>query len=171
MNNNIYFIDDNLRIINVGGEWDEFAINNEGDDIVFSKIEGKSLLNYIKGDPTKMWIQTIIQLVKLKEEPIERPYRCDSPEIKRYMSMNISAESKYVLKFEHKILKVEPKTQTTLIKHFDNKSITNIYKRCSICGKILFSGKWKEPDADQSINISKFKVIYTVCGDCSRLLP
>jgi hypothetical protein len=102
-----YILDGKGRIISINGPWDEFAHENGGVDIYANDIQGQLIWDFISGDATRMWFDTLINFAAIKNEIIKRPYRCDSPEFKRYMRMTITPEGNGLLRIDHELLSLE----------------------------------------------------------------
>lgn len=171
---NSYTIDKKNKIVGTSSTWDEFALENDGGEIVSKKVIGRSIWNFVKGDHTRMWLQTVFELVRLKGESIERPYRCDSPDVRRFMKMNISPLPDGKIKLEHEILKTEERERPVVFK-YSPESGSKIRFRCSLCGKIKVGNDWAEPDeSDYKEIIQKYGgiiVAYTICPECKTTLP
>ena len=159
------------QIIEVGGEWDEFAKENEGERALSRVVIGRSIWDFVTGAPTRMWLEALFQLAELRNEPVERIYRCDSPQLKRMMSMRISPEEEKVLRVENELLSVEPLEKKVVIRHHSRIPGTDIRMRCSICGKVKVSDQWLEPADLVEQNPDGIIVAYTVCEPCKQALP
>lgn len=167
---NSYFLDTEDRIVSVTGNWDDFAINNGGEDLLAESIKGQSIWDFITGDPTRMWFDVLLQKAKLRKEAVERPYRCDSPDLKRFMKMRIYYEQDHLV-IENYLLGTEVKDKPSYITGLTNNAQLNrlnTHFRCSACGRIRFSGYWQEPgDIPQSDQL-RLHVTYVICDDCEH---
>jgi len=163
----VYTLDHADRIISVGGPWDEFACNNGGERILASQIIGQSILTFISGDVTRMWLCAVLQHVRACNKPLDRPYRCDSPELKRFMQMRAVPEEKRVIRLEHRLISTEQRTVPVNIQHHRNKS-THARTRCSICGYIKTNDAWTEPTAEKYSSMNTIYVKYSICEKCIR---
>jgi hypothetical protein len=161
-----YWLDKEDKIVKVCSNWDHFALNNEGEDVLGYKISSKPIWNYISGDISKMWLRALIDLCRLTEKTIERPYRCDSPELRRYLKMKISIEEGNLLRFDHIVERLEDREKPV---YFEHATVAGVAFRCSICGQVHLKGKWYEPDDRSALQCQeqgKFIVAYTVCDNC-----
>lgn len=168
---NIYWLDGNDNIISVNQSWDQFALDNDGAHVISSDILGESLWKFVHGDVTRMWLETLFTLARLRGTAVERPYRCDSPDIKRYMRLNIVPENSGTLRVEHITLSTELRKSPVYMQAAKRLS-ANVSLRCSICGRMEFDNAWFEPENYPELkdtNRSGYvQVIYTVCKDCYR---
>ncbi|MCW8929410.1 MAG: hypothetical protein OQL19_04120 [Gammaproteobacteria bacterium] len=165
-----YLLDNEDRIISVSGPWDEFANKNDGVNVHASYVCGRSIWDFIVSDATKMWIRTLFQRARLKTESIERPYRCDSPDLKRFMRMSISSCENGVLEVKHEILHVEECLPPVHFKHISENSVVDLRFRCSFCGRVRQEDAWLEPIATDDTQETEMTVEYTVCEDCQNLM-
>lgn len=168
-----YWLDFKDRIIRTNLIWDNFAEDNEGGDRSFSdEIIGKSLFSFISGDATKMYISTMIQRVRLTNKMLDIDYRCDSPEMKRFMRMKIVPEGEGVIRVENLMEKEEPQKKPV---RFTDSNRKTIIKKCSMCQKVNSNNEWLEADEIENIELfaeggEEVPVIYTVCNSCNRNL-
>lgn len=163
----VYTLDHADRIISVGGPWDEFACDNGGETILSSNIIGQSILTFISGDVTRMWICAVLQHVRACNKLLDRPYRCDSPGLKRFMQMRAVPEGNRVIRLEHRLISTEQRTVPVNIQHCGKKS-THARTRCSVCGYIKTNSMWTEPTAEQYTSMNTIYVTYSICEKCSR---
>lgn len=164
-----YVLDNRDRIISVGEAWDHFADENGGMNMSSKDVIGRPLWDFVAGDTTRMWLETLFGSARLCGRTIERPYRCDSPSLKRFMQMRIAFEQGGILRIQHKILATEKRSAPV---HFQcrAKALRNARQRCSICGRVK-KGSWQEPLETKAEDSAVIPVDYTVCEDCRRLLP
>lgn len=168
--NNYYCLDNKNIIVSVSNNWNNFAEENDGLSIFSENVIGKSIWDFISGNTTKMWLDCIFQLARLRKSKIEKTYRCDSPDIKRYMKMIIIPDIDGFLKIEHQIMSTEVQETPVFIYASPTKN-DKFKKRCSVCGRILQDNCWYEPANLNDSITQNFLVIYTVCNECKRSLP
>ncbi len=170
---NTYWLDDIGTIVQLGSSWDQFLQDNGGSGCSSCEVLGKSIWGFIHDDPTRMWLDTLITLAKLQKKPVERPYRCDSPHIRRFMRMHIVPEDSRLIRIEHIILKEEARVSRAEMYGAHDRAATYC-RRCSVCCRVDIDGEWTEPDIPlESINddpSGRLRVTYTVCEDCRQLL-
>ena len=166
-----YRLDKNNRILSVGGPWDEFAQANGGIAACASRIQGRLIWEFVSGDITRMWIEVLLQLVIVRQETMERTYRCDSPDLKRFMRMRITPDGSGILRVEHALLSVEKRINPVYVRPLALASGRRARFRCGICGRIENEGAWVEPDAKHGGASGIVTVLYTVCQGCMRAMP
>lgn len=165
----MYLLNKKNHILSVSGPWDRFAEENNGVNVFSSDVCGRSLWDFVVGDFTRIWLETIFQLARLRNTMTEQWYRCDSPEVKRFMKMRIVPDREDGLRIEHKTLVTEERPVPVYIRYGPDKS--NVRTRCSICGRVKLEGVWKEPRAEYAETSREINVAYSVCTDCRCLLP
>jgi len=166
-----YTIDVAGTIVAVSGGWDDFARGNDGEAIVSKKIVGKKLDQFIHGDETLMFVRTMILSARVLQRPIYRPYRCDSPSLKRFMEMTVQPRPEGDVEVIHRELRCEPIASKIPVAAESTAGYAPYVKRCSLCNRIRAQGVWSEIDeAAQAkrlpADVAPLKVIYGVCPDC-----
>ncbi|MCE7914839.1 MAG: hypothetical protein DYH15_09175 [Nitrosomonas sp. PRO4] len=182
-----YWVDSSNIIRKVDDHWDK-AMNSESwsERASAGVIIGKPLSNFICDDVTRMYVATMIESVRVIPHTSFRPYRCDTPDTKRFMQMIITPEENGWIRVSHELLRTEPmkkpvafKTVVDLAqsKHMvlaDGDISTIQYVRCSLCNRLHRIGDltriWQEADlfADHETILTPIKVIYGVCPDCLK---
>ena len=170
-NDIVYVIDAADILVKVNLGWDNFAEANEGITIYSNHIVGKSLWSYITGKDTQKIYQELLALVRQKQKPITLPYRCDSPELRRFMSMTITPLENKAVQFSNHTLKTVPRPphHFKLSKLYEGQAII---LRCSLCNRLKVKSAFLELeealDKGELLNDNKPIIItYTVCQECS----
>ncbi len=164
-----YRIDEDDVIMDIGGQWDEFARDNGGGQILKPQVLGTRLYQHIKGETCRTYVWTMLDAVRKLEKPIVRSYRCDSPTCKRFMTMRIVPESRNKLLLEHRLVSTQPFERTLRFACAPDSVHTRV-TRCSMCNRLQIDGAWGEPElvlahAAKSVTDATL-VIYSVCMDC-----
>ncbi len=169
-----YHLDRKDRIIEVGGSWDRFAIENNSSPACHSdKVCNRPLVDFISGDETRMWVCAVFMLARARQQPIERNYRCDSPDERRYMLMRVLPEQNGELEVQHEILRCEKRSHPVSFTPVAEK-LSHSHIRCSICGRLLNGGAWVEPetflppDGLSLGSIPPLRVNYGICEECRQ---
>jgi hypothetical protein len=167
-----FTLDKNDKIVATNAGWDRFAKQNGAPELVGPAIRGKSLFSFIVGDVTRMHVRVMLDYVRTLGKPLERSYRCDSDNLKRYMQMRVVPEDGQWLQLEHKVLKVEPLVVPIV---FNYQPATDFpLVRCSNCNRLNTGQDWQEPDLAIDLlpqpGNSTYPICYTVCEDCQTHL-
>lgn len=172
-----YWLDRDDRIIQVNANWDNFAETNEGHTVVSSEVLGRGIWEFVTGDITRMWVESLLQMGRVCGDAITRPYRCDSPDIKRFMNMTLVPEGSGVLRLEHRVIRTEKREKKVYFNAEQTHTTDSkgLVERCSVCGCVKQDEQWKEAELFSCLGSEKneiyLPVAYTVCGDCKTLLP
>ena len=169
-----YTLDLDDRIIAVTGNWDGFALANGGPAILSATIIGRRLDEFVSGDVTRMFVRTMLMSARMLKRSIHRPYRCDSPQLRRFMEMTVMPHGGGMLEVRHRQIRCEPLSCTVTIASVAAAPTSGFIKRCSICNHIRIRQVWSEVDeAILDGRLAKdaaaaLRVIYGVCPDCLR---
>lgn len=167
-----YTVDGEGTIVAVGGSWDDFARRNGGEAILSTRIIGKKLDQFIHGDETLMFMRTMIMSARVLDTAIQRPYRCDSPALKRYMEMTLQPHADGVVEVIHRELRSEPVAHPVRMMAVPCGNGSRFVKRCSVCNRLRIQEVWSEVDeavADGRLlpqDLHALKVFYGVCPQC-----
>jgi len=163
-----YRLDAKDRIVDVGGDWDSFAMDNGAEGLVSSVVVGTLLRSYIAGDVTRMFVDALLARVRLSGRPAMIPYRCDSPGIKRCMEMSLAKIGSDLVS-EHRIVSERVMFPLLSFVAVEDKRPGDWVRRCSMCNRLtLRNGENCEPDAFAPAPGEALRVIYHVCADCQR---
>ena len=68
-----YVLDNRDRIISVGEAWNHFAAQNGGKNVSSKDVIGRPLWDFVAGDATRMWLETLSDLQECAAEPSNGP--------------------------------------------------------------------------------------------------
>lgn len=153
----------------VGGAWTAFAEENGGGGTCGEgSVVGRRLLDFVKGDATRMWLEVMLQHARISGRPLERPYRCDSPGEKRYMLMRVLPRAEG-FDIEHEVVRTETMRQPVQLV-FERVEPARARRRCSLCNRIETEGAWYEPDDLDGAGRQRFPgpqpVVHVLCPVC-----
>lgn len=159
------------EIIWVSSTWDGFAVANQGGNCLGQSIKGTSLWDHITGDVTRMWLKSLLSVVRNCNKVREIAYRCDSPTERRFMRMRIMPEPHGNLLLEHTILERMGRARPVHPSHDPAAAL----QRCSSCGRVFQDGEWVECDEPSVLAKASRRgllpVIYRICEPCQAALP
>lgn len=171
----VYWIDRKNIIQRVNENWDDFALANDGGGVTRDQVVGRSIFDFIVGDNTRMWIETVLEHVRLVRQPLAREYRCDSPSEKRFMMMRLTPVEGDLIRLDHETLRVESMACHVPDFVYCGRKASRLTVRCSICNKVKAGEQWVDPDSpeaklERSTGAST-PVAYSVCESCRSMLP
>ena len=101
-----YRIDRDNRLVEVGGDWDAFALENETPAVRRDAVLGRSLLDFVAGTETRHLHELLLERAR-RGIPLRRmSFRCDSLDLRRYMEMEIASPDGAVVEYRCRLLRV-----------------------------------------------------------------
>ena len=140
----IYRIDQEDNIVYVNQEWLEFAKENSPGSFKDEYVINKSLWKYIANDKVQHLYKIVFNRVRDGVRISRLPFRCDSPECRRFMEMDLFRAKGSEVQIESRILKQEFREPIALLSNFRDCS-NEILTICSFCKKIrIDESTWTE---------------------------
>jgi len=166
-------IDHSDRIIFVNEHWLNFARENDADGLIKSSILGQSLWKFICDDSTIHLYQTMLARARKEKLSFSIPFRCDSPDYRRFMEMKITPSGNEAISFESWIVKLEPREHVGLFEAGHERS-DELIRVCSYCKKI-FAAESGWHDVEEAITLLDLfsaeklpQITHTICPSCYR---
>ena len=142
----VWTIDRENVITSVGGDWDAFAAGNEAAALCGSSVVGRSLFEFIDGEETQRIYRLLLRRVRALDAPILVPFRCDSPEMRRYMRLEIEPLRERAVEFRGVLVAAEPRPHLRLLARNAPRS-EPLLVSCSFCLRIrLPDDEWVEAE-------------------------
>lgn len=167
-----YTLDATDSIVAEAGDWDRFALANDGESIPAARVIGRRLDDFISSDVTRMFVRAMLMSARTLKREVQRSYRCDSERMKRLMQMTIMPRDGNWLDVCHHQLTQEPRQQQPPIVNAASGGAATFVKRCSMCNRIRVRQKWNELDYPLQTAfptpVVNLTVVYGVCPDCLR---
>lgn len=167
-----YCLDSEDCIVSVGGEWDLFASTNDGDTCLARDVVGRSIWCFVRDPALAAVYERVFTAVRRRQEPLSFPYRCDSPELRRYLRMAVFPENSTGLRIESAVERTEPIDVPLAVK-FAKRGATLLH-RCSICLDLGLGGAEWLPleealeDGRLAAESRPLQAIYSVCPCCQE---
>lgn len=150
----VYRIDKDNVIEMVSDNWQSFVDENNGAGSCNQKnVIGLSLSDFIYGSETRYLYQIILKRVRDRKQTAKLLFRCDSPDIRRFLQLIIIPLENDAVEFRSHIIRTEKRECVNLLKNDVARSDIFI-RMCSVCKKIAISDKEWE-DAEKAINTLK----------------
>ena len=171
--NVIYRIDESDRIVYVNDEWDIFAVENDAKELISENIKNKNLWEYIQGEELVYLYGMVFDKVRKSRIELSFQYRCDSPEIKRYLKMNVAPLKGHMIEISNPIVKIEKRETIDILR---NKVRANdeFITMCSWCKRVK-AEEWVEvEDAIKKYGLfekdSLPQITHSICKACTDKL-
>ena len=132
-------------IIKVCSHWQSFVEENNGaSHIMPENIIGTTLWDHIIGAETKHLYEIILQKVRANKRPAKFHFRCDSPELRRFLTLEVIPHDDNSVEFISTIIKTESRDPVHILRT-DIERSDEFLRICSMCKKIALSDtNWVE---------------------------
>jgi len=171
----VYRLDENNRIVHCNSAWNQFAVDNEGSELVFNEIKSQSLWDHIHDSETVHIHEKLLERAKKLNKPLVLPFRCDSENVRRYLEMHIVPLEQGGIEYRCRTIREEERDLKGIsIKH--QAAGGDVLRMCSWCNRIHVADEdWCElEDAIVKLNIfSASKVVpitHGICESCFKKL-
>jgi hypothetical protein len=165
-----FVINQNNDIVKVCQDWDRFARENNAPELLGAAVIGHPLSEFVSGIITKKFISNLLSIARSRKDPVAFEYRCDSPQVRRYMKMEVHCIAGGNVRFIHTELRTELRIRPI---NFIRKTIRekNTLIRCSMCNLVLIKNYWGEFEVDaNSSSVTEVYVTYGICPACQAKL-
>lgn len=130
--------------------------------------------SFIHNQETRHLYRIIVQKVRKRRRFVRFPFRCDSPDEKRFLRLTVIPLTDDFLEFRSKILSTESRKPMTLLR-CDIVRSDEFILICSMCKKIAVSdNKWLE--VEEAIQLLKLfdkyplpQLTHGICLSCYRV--
>jgi len=170
----IWTIDDGDKLVYVNDAWLAFAQENLSPHLMAALVLDQSIWRFIQGQETIYLYKQIFSRVRAKST-VKFPFRCDSPDCRRFMEMKLSLLSGNAIQFISHILREEWRQPLDLLDASRDRS-GEVLKICSWCKKIHIPGRgWGEIEAaieplDLFGHHSMPRMTHTICDSCYQAI-
>jgi hypothetical protein len=167
----IWTIDDADKLVHVNDDWLAFAGENTAPQLTAAAVLNHSIWGFIQGQETHYLYQQIFSRVRAGKSPVKFPFRCDSPDCRRVMEMQLSLLPGNAIQFMAHILREERREPVDLLDTSQDRA-GEFLKICSWCKKIHIPDRgWGEIEAaieplDLFGHHSMPRMTHTICDAC-----
>lgn len=167
-----YTVDKSDIILAVDENWRSFAEENcGGSGCLPETIIGSSLMDHISDWETKDLYETILRKVREQKRRATFPFRCDSPEKRRFLTLVVIPMEEASIAFESTIVNTELRKPVALL-NSEIKRSEDLLRICSMCKRIAMSAtEWVEVEIAvqrlglfQKVVMPKFT--HGICQSC-----
>lgn len=164
-------VDTEDKIVFLNDDWWRFAIEN-GLFLTKEKLHGNSVLNFISDLTSRHLYRIFMETVRRTGREVAVPFRCDSPDRRRFMRMTIRALPAKGIEFSSEILREELRPKIDLLDPQLPRS-KDCVVMCSWCKKIK-APDWLEPEeAVARLNLFETErlpsVSHGICSACEKM--
>jgi hypothetical protein len=136
-----YSIDQSDVITGVADDWVSFAQANAAAHLI-DDVVGRSLWDFVSGVTTRHVYRELLAHIRAGRT-ITFGYRCDSPDLRRFMQMTMACGANGVVTFDSVNVRTERRVPPlrTLV---SGKATDPGLAMCSWCKRVDVSGAWEE---------------------------
>lgn len=170
----IHTVDASGNISGVNDEWVDFAAENGAPELTREGVAGRAVWEFMEGKETRHISRLILEKVIKTGRTITLPYRCDSPDLRRFLEMEISKGEGGLVVFKSRILKIEKREHAGLLDTGAPRS-EEMLTICSWCRRVRCPDGWAEvDDAVRTLGLFTMdtlpQITHGMCEDCSNLV-
>src|SRR6056297_1489890 len=116
--------------------WLAFATENGADELNETFVVGRPIWDFIGDEPTRSLYREVYQHVRSTGQPIDIPFRCDSPTLRRYMQLTVRREKDDRLLLESKMIRTASQQGLRVLSRSARRS-SSFLTMCSFCKRSL----------------------------------
>lgn len=167
----VHRIDAEDRICFVNEMWLTFATENDWPDGA-AAVLGSPLMSHIADAQTRHIYRLLIDRVRDTGHPLHFHYRCDSPGLRRFMEMRMTAGPKGEIEFRSRVLRLERRDPIPVLDSTLPHRGGNPLQICSWCKAIYARAAWLTlEEAVNTLDVLTDAVLpeltHGICPDCS----
>jgi hypothetical protein len=156
-------VDSEYRVLWVGGEWDEFALNGGANGALANAVLSTSVMSHIAGEETRAATARMIDAVLAHKRTLRVEYRCDSPSMARKFLMTIQPMKDGRALMVHDLKDAWHFSPPLNRWHYDPKASD---AKCSFCGSVRLAGDAGWTRCEDIGEHHPTAVFYEVCQTC-----
>lgn len=166
-----YVVNSELKVLSINGDWEAFAQENDAAHLAADNVIGKPLDEFITDPRTLHLYRMMVQKALEVQRPLYVPFRCDAPDLRRYMSMRIVPLSQGRCRFESTVEREEPRDAVRLLNPHAERS-DDILRICSWCKRVdVAKNDWREvEEAVKTLDLFDDhplpNLTHTICDCC-----
>ena len=170
-----YELDADNRIVAVSDGWDWFATANGAPELTSEAVIGQPLDAFIAGRELQQLTVHLLSSLRQRPRNLQLPFRCDSPQFQRHLTMSFEALPHHRLRISTVTLReqVRPAVRPTVA---DPDEAAETLTLCAWCNRYaLPDGGWAELErvlagARWYVDRRPPLLSHGLCDTCHRLL-
>jgi hypothetical protein len=169
-----YRVNDRDEIVFANQAWNTFALANAGEHLTTPQVLGRPLWGFITDRTTRALYQDILARVR-SGRSVRFILRCDSPECRRLLEMEVSRGLDDVTDFRVQTLSQKAREPQPLLDP-DRPHSEELLRVCGWCRRVDAGGRWAE--VEEAVSLLRLferpllpEVTHGICEDCySRMV-
>ncbi|MEW5975086.1 MAG: hypothetical protein AB1898_04680 [Acidobacteriota bacterium] len=166
-----YLLDAQDQITFVSREWLAFAQENGAPHLTEEMVLGKPVWGFIADQATRVLYQQLFERVRKQPSEFILPFRCDSPEQRRFMSLTVRTAPRAGVELEGRLLRAESYQAPVLDSPTTRRTGLTVWM-CSSCKHIrVTASEWVEVE-QALVRVRAFtlseppRLRYAICPRC-----
>jgi len=136
-----YHIDRQNRIVSLSDTWRTWAESN-GAPHLADGVLGRSLWDFVGDYQTREVYRTLLARVRDGQQ-VRFPYRCDAPDLRRFMRMTMTSDGEGGVWFDSETLRTEPRPRCWRAP-LPPEAPEMLLRACGWCKRVAVDGAWEE---------------------------
>ncbi|HWI41920.1 MAG TPA: hypothetical protein VNX25_10575, partial [Verrucomicrobiae bacterium] len=172
----VHTVDARDTIISVNDDWLRFAEENRAPHLTRAAVLGRPLWEFIEDQHTRHLYGLVLARVRSAGTGVGFPFRCDSPEVRRFMRMELVPDESGVVEFRCTLLREEAREERIkLLEAGTEQGAEQLLRACSWCRRIDVEGAWVEAEEavkrlDLMAQVPTPSMTHTICNDCYAMM-
>lgn len=139
-----YVVRHDRTVVEVRGAWNDFARANGAPHLVARAVTGRNLDEFIADLGTRGIYEALLERVLRTGEAILFPYRCDAPDRRRFMEMEMAPQGPDRVRFRSRMTREEVRPRQSLLDTSAPRAPLTL-TMCSWCKRLPGpDGRWME---------------------------
>lgn len=170
-----YELDADLCFRSVDARWTEFARTNAAPELCAPSLIGRRLFDCVADPSTAILYRRAFERARESGRPVVLPFRCDSPALRRFMEIEISATGDGGFRVCTRVVRIESREPVALLDATRARS-DELLRMCGWCKRVDASGRWLEVEAAvETLRLFEEptlpRISHGICQECeTRLL-
>jgi PAS fold len=140
----IYRVDAQNRLTDANAAWYDFARENGSHALDSESVIGCPLWDFISDQETRHLFQIVLAKVRQTGRPVTLSYRCDAPDLRRFMQLEIRPLAEAGVEFCSRIVRQESRPHVALLDDTAPRTDTFL-NMCAWCKKVALPDEsWVE---------------------------
>jgi len=138
-----YRLDAADRLEWVNENWGRFAARNEAPELAAGRVLGRPLWDFLSTPEVHQIYRTVLERVRRLLRPVRFPIRCDSPGLRRSMTLSLTPQAEGKILFECRLDRLETRGPAPLLDPRRPRS-EDLLAVCSWCKRVRAGEEWLE---------------------------
>lgn len=158
-------LDEEYRLLWIGGDWDDFALANGGTRALANDVLSTSILDHVADLATRRALTSLIEAVRRAQHPLRVDYRCDSPTVLRRFQLTVQPMKEQRVLLVHDLRDARSFDRPLVPWRHDPRAPD---MKCSFCCALRDATGWTAPE--DLVAPHPEAVCYCLCPACEAAI-